>query len=191
MIMTSLTKQNNLNVHILKALHLGPKIRIMEINGGKNTLIVDVLNIDHTIRYFGLEHNASIAKELSKKYKTYIDKRKALYCDSDSENIPYGPNFFHRIVYSNPVQLKSNPSKVFNEVFRVLSVEGFFILTYSDFKDSEQLALLDEAKRIGFEYIHKKVCIQNFIDFSENGKTTEQVLMVFKKPNRKRLVALS
>lgn len=177
------TTHPDIKYDIIDGIHLDSKIRVLEVNSKNNSLIDAILETNNTLRYFGLEYTEKDAKQLNSKHKNYISKKRAIFSPFDTETIPFVPNFFHAVIYSNPTLLHQDTSYFLKDAFRVTARGGHFALVFNTTKQSDHFEIIVEAQGIGFEHIKSKLFVN-----SENLTTTtindeQQILLIFKKPN--------
>ncbi len=156
----------------IKSLTLNIQDRVLELGHGNGHHIPEILSQKDRISYYGLE----ISELMNKEASLFNKKAQASFQLYDGENIPYGDNYFTKIMTVNTLYFWRNPTHLLNEIYRVLRSGGKFSCTFAPKDFMEKLPftkfifeLYDRDK------IEKLIQSSDFkkIEFQEH---TEQIL---------------
>ena len=99
---------------------------ILELGHGNCAHLGELLESAAGIKYFGLEISETMLGE-AKKINAEKEAGFKLY---DGKTIPYTHSYFDRVLSVNTIYFWTNPTRLINEVERVLKPNGLCVLTY-------------------------------------------------------------
>ncbi len=119
----------NMNVYTIKHLDLIANDAILEIGMGNGHFVKDILNVDATITYAGLDFSQTMIEESIGINQNFIAERRAVFKLGNAELMPFKDRSFNKIFTINTIYFWENPEKVLNEFRRVLQDNGSLTIT--------------------------------------------------------------
>ncbi len=99
---------------------------ILELGHGNCAHLGELLESAAGIKYFGLEISETMLREAKK----INSKKEAGFKLYDGKTVPYTHGYFDRVLSVNTIYFWTNPTRVINEIERVLKLKGLCVLTY-------------------------------------------------------------
>lgn len=126
-----LEKINRSFISVIKRMGISSG-RILDIGTGSGTLAISLCKEFPDINAVGIDiSNLILTFARENAERNNLEKR-VTFIESKAEDLPFENETFDLIVSSNTLHLISNPIKMFNEINRVLKIDGKFFI--SDFK---------------------------------------------------------
>lgn len=97
---------------------------ILDIGCGTGTLLSLIMSKNSNINVSGIDLSSEMIKLAAVKLGEVADLR-----DGDSEELPWDDNSFEIVVSTHSFHHYPNPSKVIDEMYRVLKPDGYLIIT--------------------------------------------------------------
>jgi len=117
------------------ALAIAPHDKILELGHGNGKHISEILSINHTVTYYGLEISELMHHEADR----YNQKERTSFTLYDGNNIPFKANYFSKIMTVNTLYFWKNPVHLLHEIYRVLKPGGKFSCTFAEKAFMEKL----------------------------------------------------
>jgi ubiquinone/menaquinone biosynthesis C-methylase UbiE len=176
-------KNRNLD-DIVKICGIGENKKVLDVGCGITTVLHFIKGIK-----FGID---PLAKEYSKLYN-YPDDMNIR--EGHGENLPFTKNSFDIVICTHALDHTSCPKKTIDEIYRVLKIQGYFILIVEILKERMSARALrgtahpysltkrDVDSLLGkkFEKIYEKVS-----PFSRNALNNSKALIMILKKNIRR-----
>ncbi|MDO5979337.1 class I SAM-dependent methyltransferase [Flavivirga spongiicola] len=153
--------------------------RVLEIGPGNGKFIKDILNSGNNIYYTGIDISETMIAEAKKINDNLI---KAGYVDlilTDVEKMPFLEEAFNKICTANTIYFWQNPSAVLKEVYRTLTKDGLFVISFrpyikgqsldfseygfTEYKSEDVEAIIHQTE---FKIIEKREQIESPIEFN-------------------------
>lgn len=127
-----------MNLHTLAVVNPQANDAILEIGMANGYFVKNILALDPSITYYGLDYSTTMVNEAHKLNIKYVKNNQANFTEGTIENLPYKDKKFNKIVTINTFYFWTNPSKALNEIKRVLTTNGSFILSIRPKHNLEQ-----------------------------------------------------
>jgi len=150
----SMTKES------IKALHLKDNERILELGHGNAGHLSYLLDFADNIKYTGLEISKTMKSEAENINSKYLSQANfQLY---DGNKILFENESFDKIMTVNTIYFWENPVEFFNEIYRVLTKDGSFVLTFAKKDFMKNLPFTADFKLYNYEDVEELVTQTNF-----------------------------
>lgn len=118
-----------MNLDTLNILNATAGDSILEIGMGNGFFVKDVLQIHETITYTGCDFSALMIAESTKLNEEWIAKGRAKFILADAAALPLANDQFNKIFAVNTIYFWEDTTSILNEIKRVLTNNGKFILS--------------------------------------------------------------
>ena len=118
-----------MNLDTLNILNAAAGDSILEIGMGNGFFVTNILQKHETIQYTGCDFSALMITESTKINEEWIAKGKAKFILADAVALPVANNQFNKIFAINTIYFWEDTTAVLNEIKRVLTNKGKFILS--------------------------------------------------------------
>ncbi|UQB69635.1 class I SAM-dependent methyltransferase [Epilithonimonas zeae] len=150
----SMTKES------IKALHLKDNEKILELGHGNAGHLSYLLDFADNIQYTGLEISQTMKSEAENINSKYLSQAEFhLY---DGNKIPFENETFDKVMTVNTIYFWENPVEFFNEIYRVLTKDGSFVLTFAKKDFMKNLPFTADFKLYNYEDVEELVSQTNF-----------------------------
>lgn len=136
-----------MNKSAIEALSLTPGDHILEIGPGNGLFVKDILSVDDSIRYTGVDFSELMIEEAKEINSEWLEKKRAEFVLANVEKLPCKDHSFTKIFTINTLYFWNEPKIVLKEIKRVLKPGGKFLLV---FRPEESLSQLPFTK-FGFK----------------------------------------
>ena len=147
---------------------------LLDIGFGNGYLINKLFKMNNNIKIYGIDISNDMVKNVSKKYKQYIDNnRLKLLLENINNKTTFENEMFNKIYTVNTIYFWDDLQECFSEIKKILKPDGIFINAIYTKKQ------LDKTKfsRKGF----KKYSKEEIIKISEeNGITIKKIIEIKK-----------
>jgi len=114
----------NINLYTIEALNIQPEESLLEIGMGNGFFVRNILEIDNTVSYTGLDFSADMISESTRVNEEFIENGRAQFQLGEASNIPFPDNSFDKIFTINTIYFWEDPDKVLSEFKRVIKPTG-------------------------------------------------------------------
>jgi ubiquinone/menaquinone biosynthesis C-methylase UbiE len=105
----------------LKHLNVQPANEsLLEIGMGNGFFVRNILEIDDTVSYTGLDFSVDMISESTRLNEEFIENGRAQFQLGEASNIPFPDNSFDKIFTINTIYFWEDPEKVLSEFKRVI-----------------------------------------------------------------------
>ena len=120
-----------MTISSIDALNLLKQDSLLEIGHGNCRHLNKILNKAKDIQYFGLEISKTMRMEAERINQEFMLKKRISFHEYDGNKIPFVSNSFEKIFTVNTIYFWKNPLDFITEIYRVLKVDGIFVLTFA------------------------------------------------------------
>ena len=113
-----------INLYTIEALNVQANEKILEIGMGNGFFVRNILDIDDTVSYTGLDFSVDMISESTRVNEEFIENGRAQFQLGEASNIPFPDNSFDKIFTINTIYFWEDPEKVLSEFKRVLKPTG-------------------------------------------------------------------
>jgi ubiquinone/menaquinone biosynthesis C-methylase UbiE len=117
-----------MNRDVIRVLNAAKDDKILEIGMGNGFFIGDIVSIDPSIQYTGLDYSETMVTEAKKLNQKWIDAGQVKFIHGNIENIPGPADQYNKIFTVNTIYFWENEIKVLEELKRVLKPGGLLII---------------------------------------------------------------
>ena len=120
---------SNMNLHTLAVLNPQINQRILEIGMGNGFFVKNILNVDASIQYVGIDYSNQMVKESMELNSKFVLEKRAEFLEGSINDLPFDSNSFDQIFTVNTFYFWDNHEQVITELMRVLKPSGTLILS--------------------------------------------------------------
>jgi len=145
---------------------------LLDIGFGNGYLINKLFKMNNNIKIYGIDISNDMVKNVSKKYKQYIDNnRLKLLLENINNKTTFENEMFNKIYTVNTIYFWDDLQECFSEIKKILKPDGIFINAIYTKKQ------LDKTKfsRKGFNKYSKEEIIKIT---EENGMTIKKIIEI-------------
>ncbi len=181
---------NHLNEFINKntydLLQISDSDKVLEIGLGNGKFIQNILNCGNNISYTGIDISHTMITEAKKLNDKFIRIGFMNLILADIEKMPFLEESFNKICTINTIYFWKNPAKALEGVYRVLSKDGLFMISFRPYIEGQSLNFseygfteykTEEVESIihkaNFKIVEKKSLNEAPIEF--NGQTHNMI----------------
>lgn len=117
-----------MNLHAIAVLNPVLGDRILEIGMGNGLFVKNILGVDDSIVYRGLDFSSLMVDEAEKINEKFITQKRAQFICGNVAEIPFNDFSFNKIVTVNTLYFWDDYPSVFKELSRVLQQDGQLII---------------------------------------------------------------
>lgn len=161
-----------MNLHTMAVLDPIANDRILEIGMGNGLFVKNLVAIDESIRYKGLDFSPLMVEEAIKLNQKYIKKAQVDFICANAASMPYEDHSFNKIVTVNTLYFWEEYEVVFAELSRVLDNDGKLIIAIRPRDVMEQYPMT----KYGFRMFSKTEAHQLFRDNGFEPIETTQII---------------
>ncbi len=166
-----------------KVLNPKPHSLVLEIGMGNGYFIKDLLAIEATLNYIGLDFSQTMIDEATRLNQEYIHLEKVSFVNGSIENLPFDNNSIEYITTTNTVYFWPNLPENLKELYRVLKPNGKVLIAYRPKEVMDKI----ELSKYGFtkytkQEIEQSLCLGGFQEIE-----TETILEPTQELNGKSL----
>ncbi|WP_158655149.1 class I SAM-dependent methyltransferase [Flavivirga eckloniae] len=134
---------NHLNQFISKntydLLQLGDSDKVLEVGMGNGKFIKDILSYGDNISYTGIDISETMIVEAKKLNEKPIDSRRVDIIHASIEKMPFWEEQFNKVCTINTVYFWKAPLIALSEVYRILTEDGVFVLSFRPYIEGQSL----------------------------------------------------
>lgn len=125
--------------HSIDHLQLKNNLSVLELGHGKCGHMTYLINKAENLNYHGLEISELMHQEALKQNPKAVADKQATFSLFDGKNIPFQNETFNRIFTVNTIYFWENPGSYIKEIYRILSDNGIFNITFAHKDFMQQL----------------------------------------------------
>ncbi len=133
-----------MTINSIDYLDLNGKDYVMELGHGNCGHLDLIFKVSDRIKYFGLELSETMWQEAQK----INANRHAEFRLYDGQTIPFQDNCFNKMFTVNTVYFWPNPVALLNEIERILTSDGVFVLTFATPSFMKNMPFVGERFRL-------------------------------------------
>lgn len=118
-----------MNLHTLAVLNPQANQTILEIGMGNGFFVKNILELDETIRYHGLDYSTDMVKLAATLNSNYVQENRAIFLEGSVECIPFEKELFDQVFTINTLYFWEDVQKGLNSISKVLKTGGRLILS--------------------------------------------------------------
>jgi ubiquinone/menaquinone biosynthesis C-methylase UbiE len=117
-----------INKWTIDLLHLQPYDHILEIGMGNGAFVKDIVGVDASIRYYGVDFSETMVEEANNINKDLIQNKQAAFILRNANQLPLGNLSIDKVFTINTIYFWEDVGKQFAEIHRVLKDEGTLVI---------------------------------------------------------------
>lgn len=118
-----------MNLHTLAVVDPQPGDKILEIGMGKGLFVKNILCLDDSITYCGIDYSEEMVNESIAINPDYVHNGRAKFINAGAGNLPFPDNSFNKIFTINTLYFWDDYTEIFNELKRLLFGDGLLIIS--------------------------------------------------------------
>lgn len=180
-----------MNLHSIAVLDPQPGDSILEIGMGNGYFIKNIVNLDTSINYCGIDHSLEMVEEASRINAKWVANERVKFIHHQGKAFPLANSQFNKVFTVNTFYFWDDPEKMLAEIKRVLVPEGLLILSlrprhimeqYPFTKNGFMVLDLDEIKQMlnsnGFSIKNITKVVEPDHQFDELPEKRESIILV-------------
>lgn len=132
----------------ISALSLSANENVLEIGPGNANHLEYLIQQAESLTYTGADISPLMIEEASKINASFINNNQANFILTAPDKLSFAPNEFNKIFTVNTLYFWQNPQQFLNEVYRILSLEGTFVLCFANKTFMETLPFTSYAFKL-------------------------------------------
>lgn len=120
-------------------LNIQPQDKVLEVGLGNGQFIADVLAKAQGVSYTGVDISSTMIEEAKRLNVDLLNREVIDLIEAGIEDMPFWEATFDKICTVNTIYFWENPLSALQEVYRVLSENGLFVLAYRPFVEGQTL----------------------------------------------------
>ena len=136
-------EMNKMNSFISKItyglLQMKDSEKVLEIGLGNGKFIKDIVNSRSKIYYTGIDISKTMITEAKKLNQNFIQLGNVDLINADIEKMPFWDETFNKVCTINTIYFWKKPLIALKEVYRVLTNEGIFIISFRPYIEGQTL----------------------------------------------------
>ncbi|MWB96726.1 methyltransferase domain-containing protein [Flavobacterium sp. GA093] len=139
--MANMMHETNINMtrHSFLNLNIKGGNTILELGHGNAGHVAFIFEQAENLKYYGLEMSELMFQEARQINRNFVSQKQAFFSLYDGNKIPFEDESFDKIVTVNTIYFWQEPEKLLSEIYRVLSQNGVFCITFAEESFMKQL----------------------------------------------------
>ena len=139
--MANMMHETNINMtrHSVQNLNIKGGNTILELGHGNAGHVAFIFEQAENLKYYGLEMSELMFQEARQINRNFVSQKQAFFSLYDGNKIPFEDESFDKIVTVNTIYFWQEPEKLLSEIYRVLSQNGVFCITFAEESFMKQL----------------------------------------------------
>lgn len=117
-----------MNLEAIAQLAVEPNDTILEIGMGNGFFVAQILDVDTSVSYAGVDYSSTMVEEAGKLNGVYVANGQAQFAVALAEDLPFNTNTFTKAFTVNTLYFWEEPKTVLTELHRVLKPGGKLLI---------------------------------------------------------------